>query len=52
MDAPPRKRRCLTSSSDGGDAAEEDHAIIEVLSDEELRSFTPCTPAFLFFILF
>lgn len=50
MDAPPRKKRCLASSHDaeaasqGGAVLEGgDHTIEEVLSDEELRPFTPHT---------
>jgi hypothetical protein len=51
MDAPPRKKRCLASSHDaeaasqGGAVLEGgDHTIEEVLSDEELRPFTPREP--------
>jgi hypothetical protein len=56
MDAPPRKKRCLASSRDAeaasqGDAIlEGDHTIEEVLSDEELRPFTPREPLCSLFI--
>ncbi len=60
MDAPPRKKRCLASSRDAeatsqGDAVlegGENHTIEEVLSDEELRPFTPREPLRSFIYLF
>lgn len=58
MDAPPRKKRCLASSREAeaasqGDAVlEGDHAIEEVLSDEELRPFTPREPLRCLFLYF
>lgn len=49
-EAPPRKRRCLGRAEEEDEGGEEvpsteadDGAIEEVLSDEELRPFTPRT---------